>query len=719
MSERSATVSDGTGQAADPLRLSLTGGFRLEDRNGCPLLLNLRKAEALLAYLAMSPGQSAPRETLAALLWGGFEQPRARQSLRQVLLALGRTLNADRRPVIQVSGQTVTLVPGRLLVDVHELTRLTAEGSAPALAAAAALYRGEFLAGLSLDAPEFEDWLSGTRDRLRDLITKALIELLGHQEAADDVGLAAATARQILALDPYREDVHRRLMQLYARHGMRSSALLQYRECREALSRELGIAPDEETTRLYRRLLGDEDNAASGGTRSSPGRSAQAQQPSAEAAERLRAEVLESHYRALVGRLGEKGRGAQALEALLHAGRLEMSRGSPLAAQRILSQAAASLEAPDGQADNARLAVDLCLAQVAAAEALGDLAEARSALDAAEPLAEAGTDAARRSQILIARSRILWRLGDQAAGWDHARRGLALIERAGGTGLWLAAERFLARRHLIAGPLPALAERLDRRARRCAELGLGAEEAEVSALLGLARATAGDFAAAQDACKRAVALAEGTRLPEARLVALQAQGLVQLWHGEAGPALESFAGAREIAKAQGDLLRRYTLAGFHGLALIAGGRRSAARRELDRAVAMAERLETRFLLPFLKAWQAEAASRSTAGAEASGFSSEVRSLAAEANQPWAGSIASRALAVALSRPRARDLGRAERAINVAVATQRGLDLRFELASSLMVQADILGARGKTAQAGQAVAEADALFRQMGRAPGAR
>ncbi len=709
MPERGAVGTETADASA--LRLNLLGGFQLEDGNGNPLSLTLRKAEALLAYLAVAPGQSAPRETLAALLWGGFEQPRARQSLRQVLLALGRTLNAGSAPVLQVTSQAVSLAPGRLRVDVQELTRLAAEGSAPSLSAAAALYRGEILAGLRIDAPEFEEWLSDIRDKLRDLVTKALSELLKHQEESDEVAAAAVTGRQILALDPFREDVHRRLMRLYGRHGMRSSALLQYRECRETLSRELGIAPDEETTRLYRQILDQAGTASQKAAASVP-------EPAAETNERLRAEVLASHFRASVGRLGEWGQGTQALEALLHAGRLEMSRGSPLAAQRILAQAAASLDAANGPPDGDRLALDLHLARAAAAEAVGDLGEARRALDAADGLAGTGAASAQRAQVLIARSRDHWRRGEEQAGWDTARRGLTIAEGTGSKGVWLATERFLARRHLIAGPVQALAAHLARRSRRCAELGLPAEEAEVLALLGLARATIGDFAGAQGDCERAVALAEDTRRPDCRLGALQAQGLVRLWRAEAGLALESFARAREIADQQGDLLRGYTLAGFHGLALTAGGRRSAARRELDRAIAMAGRLETRFLLPFLKAWQAEDASRSNAGAEASGFSREVQSLAARANQPWAGSIASRALAMALSRPRSRDLGRAERAINAAVATQRGLDLRFELARSLMVQADILGARGKAAQSGAAEAEAEALFRQMSEATSA-
>jgi DNA-binding SARP family transcriptional activator len=67
---------------ADRAQLRLFGEFSLEDSEGRPILLNLRKAEALIAYLALAPGQSSSRERLAALLWGDSDQGRARQSLR-------------------------------------------------------------------------------------------------------------------------------------------------------------------------------------------------------------------------------------------------------------------------------------------------------------------------------------------------------------------------------------------------------------------------------------------------------------------------------------------------------------------------------------------------------------------------------------------------------------------------------------------------------------
>jgi DNA-binding SARP family transcriptional activator len=132
----------------------------------------------LLAYLAVSAGQSASRETLAALLWGEFEQQRARQSLRQVLLSLTKAFAVCDSPVLRIESQQVSLVPGSIVVDVVEFEGLMREASPAALAEAAGLYRGDFLIGLRLDAPDFEDWQSGIQGRLHDLALKGLGELL-------------------------------------------------------------------------------------------------------------------------------------------------------------------------------------------------------------------------------------------------------------------------------------------------------------------------------------------------------------------------------------------------------------------------------------------------------------------------------------------------------------------------------------------------------------
>ena len=71
--------------------------------------------------------------------------------------------------------------------------------------------------------------------------------LAQHVEATGDLALA----RRWLELDPLHEPAHRALIRLYARSGDRAAALAQYRECVRTLSRELGVPPLAETTRLY------------------------------------------------------------------------------------------------------------------------------------------------------------------------------------------------------------------------------------------------------------------------------------------------------------------------------------------------------------------------------------------------------------------------------------------------------------------------------------
>src|SRR3979411_2294409 len=76
------------------LHLRLLGRFALTAGEGdtTPIRLSTRKAGALLAYLAMSPDQTASREELAALLWGNCPDQPARQSLRQALASLRKEL---------------------------------------------------------------------------------------------------------------------------------------------------------------------------------------------------------------------------------------------------------------------------------------------------------------------------------------------------------------------------------------------------------------------------------------------------------------------------------------------------------------------------------------------------------------------------------------------------------------------------------------------------
>ena len=237
------------------LTLTLLGGFRAHLDPGAPLAFPTRKAQALLAYLAMPPGVAHPRDKLASLLWGNTIDTTARTSLRQTLYSLRRSLNGADGDPLNADGSMVSLNADAVTVDVVEFERRVAEGTSAALADATALYRGDLLEGLIVQEAPFEDWLLGQRERLHETSLRALTRLLANQRATGSTEAAIQSALRLLALDALQEPAHRALMQLYVETGRRAAALRQYQICLATLRRELKAEPEKETTRLYEEIL--------------------------------------------------------------------------------------------------------------------------------------------------------------------------------------------------------------------------------------------------------------------------------------------------------------------------------------------------------------------------------------------------------------------------------------------------------------------------------
>jgi DNA-binding SARP family transcriptional activator len=248
-----------------PVHLALLGPFQARRADGRTVHVRRRKAQALLAYLALRPGDAQPREKVIALLWPEEEPGRARHNLRQTLTVLRRDLAPRRRPAGLFRGEALCLEPDRVAVDVMAFERLARSREVADLDAAAALYRGDLLEGLVPGGEVFEAWLTGERDRLRAVFADVLGRLLGIRMERGALIPAAETAVRLLALEPLREDVHRALMRLYVRQGRPAAALGQYRACASLLRRELGVAPEDATTELYRAILGKRRATAANG----------------------------------------------------------------------------------------------------------------------------------------------------------------------------------------------------------------------------------------------------------------------------------------------------------------------------------------------------------------------------------------------------------------------------------------------------------------------
>ena len=242
------------------LRLKLLGGYSATLDGDTVASYGSRKAQALLAYLAVEVDRSHRRDSFAALLWPDHPERSARTNLRNALANLRTALDDRDRalPILDATRQDLRLNPDAdVWVDVWELDNTaqhaaTGAADVEAIQQALDLYTGDFLAGFTLeDSVNFDDWSSVARERIRRQTLRLFQRLAGQWEAAGDQEKALACSRRLIELEPWSEDGHRAVMRLLALGGRRTAALAQYDSYCTALSRELGVKPSKETTALY------------------------------------------------------------------------------------------------------------------------------------------------------------------------------------------------------------------------------------------------------------------------------------------------------------------------------------------------------------------------------------------------------------------------------------------------------------------------------------
>ena len=259
-------VGSGTSAVAD-LEISLFGGFDVRCGPDQRIELSGRKDRALLGYLAVSPGVPCSREKLAALLWGDSGDRQARDSLKQALLRLRRSLGPAASMALVTNRQSVTLDQDRVSIDVGVFEQLLGDQPPEALERAIGLYRGDLLDGIQVRAAAFEDWLLVERQRLRGLAVEAATRLMMQSLAAASRDRAVTAARRLLFLEPLHEAACRTLLQAHADRGERAQGLKLFESLRDRLWQELGVRPEPDTVELYQSIRGWRQGEVSPGAR--------------------------------------------------------------------------------------------------------------------------------------------------------------------------------------------------------------------------------------------------------------------------------------------------------------------------------------------------------------------------------------------------------------------------------------------------------------------
>jgi DNA-binding SARP family transcriptional activator/Tfp pilus assembly protein PilF len=230
------------------LSLSVLGPFVLR-ANGCEITGLPRKAQAFVAFLAVQPDRKIPREVVADLLWTQSGPDQARHSLRQTLVALRKTPEAD---LVSANADAIWIEAGAAKVDVCVLETCLANGEVPS--DCASRYRGALLEDLPAVSPGFDEWLRNERTKFANIMARILRRVVTAHLAAGDFEAAVEAASRLVALDALDEAAHRLLIECLARSGLRSEALQQFETCARILREELDIEPDAETVAAIERI---------------------------------------------------------------------------------------------------------------------------------------------------------------------------------------------------------------------------------------------------------------------------------------------------------------------------------------------------------------------------------------------------------------------------------------------------------------------------------
>jgi DNA-binding SARP family transcriptional activator len=235
------------------IRAQLLGRFQLLVGDE-PVIFPTAKVSELAAFLCWNKDEWVDRDEVRFELWPDAPLERASANLRQAIYLLRSTLERSGAPDTLETRRTAVrmrstaedrLQVGALdFMDVRSSTPPTPSAATGPMAILSATGSTEFLTGV--DAV----WAARGRAHFRDrylVVMASAVRLLADTNRHD---VAIVHAHRWLEADPFNEEIHRTLMRLYGSSGNPAGAIRQFDECRDVLSRELGIAPDPSTRAL-------------------------------------------------------------------------------------------------------------------------------------------------------------------------------------------------------------------------------------------------------------------------------------------------------------------------------------------------------------------------------------------------------------------------------------------------------------------------------------
>ncbi|HEX8163937.1 MAG TPA: BTAD domain-containing putative transcriptional regulator [Pyrinomonadaceae bacterium] len=239
--------------------------YRERARPLAPEAWTSKRARDILCFIASRQHRRASKDTIIDAFWGDDDPESVEKKFHPTISYVRKALNSNQllrqNFLLYKDGEYLLNPDLSYRSDVEEFNRLVDEAAAArrrgeaerclqAYEDAVALYRGEFMRGTH------DEWVEEQRSYYRDQYLRMLEKLAAAAQEAAEWERSLALAQKILRDDPFREEVHCRVIRAHAALGNRVAVKEQYETLRGLLREELGVEPAQETQRVYRESVG-------------------------------------------------------------------------------------------------------------------------------------------------------------------------------------------------------------------------------------------------------------------------------------------------------------------------------------------------------------------------------------------------------------------------------------------------------------------------------
>ena len=223
-----------------------------------------RRARDMFCHVATSRHRRVTKDALIDTFWPDDDPATVEKNFHPTISHIRKALNSlqpFKQNFLVFRDGAYALNPElTYLIDSEEFDRHFADAETAkrerdnerlraSLVAAHACYGGEFMSGV------YEDWADERREFYMEQFARVCAALAKLELGEKRLASSRKFAEETLAVDPYREDVHRLIMKIYAAQGKRPAVQKHFSAMQKLLKDELGIEPAAETQRVFRELM--------------------------------------------------------------------------------------------------------------------------------------------------------------------------------------------------------------------------------------------------------------------------------------------------------------------------------------------------------------------------------------------------------------------------------------------------------------------------------